>query len=80
MTPQTFGNTAVESPDIAQTVPEEDSSGSRVTPAAEESAVTQSVMAAILCDQYGLTYDPEDPCISGVPWAILSACGRWIQA
>lgn len=60
-TPQTFGNTAVESPDTAQTVPEADSTGSRVTPAAEESAVSQSVMAAILCDQDGLTYDPEDP-------------------
>lgn len=28
---------------------------------AEDSAVNQSVMAAILCAQDGLTYDPEDP-------------------
>ena len=60
-TPQTFGNAPVESPEMAQTVPEEDSSGWRVTPQAEDSAVNQAVMAAILCAQDGLTYDPEDP-------------------
>lgn len=60
-TPQTFGNAPVESPNMAQTVPEEDSAGWRVTPQKEESAVSQSVMAAILCAQDGLTYDPEDP-------------------
>ena len=60
-TPQTFGNAPVESPQMAQTVPEEDSTGWRVTPQREESAVNQSVMAAILCAQDGLTYDPEDP-------------------
>ena len=60
-TPQTFGNAPVESPEMAQTVPEEDSSGWRVTAKAEYSAVNQSVMAAILCAQDGLTYDPEDP-------------------
>ena len=59
--PQAFGNAPVESPQMAQTVPEEDSTGWRVTPHAEESAVSQSVMAAILCAQDGLTYDPEDP-------------------
>ena len=60
-TPQTFGNAPVESPEMAQTVQEEDSSGWRVTAKAEYSAVNQSVMAAILCAQDGLTYDPEDP-------------------
>ncbi len=60
-TAQAFGNAPVESPQMAQTVPEADSSGWRVTPQGEESAVNQSVMAAILCDQDGLTYDPEDP-------------------
>ena len=61
-TAQTFGNApVVESPQMAQTVPEADSSGWQVTPQREESAVNQSVMAAILCDQDGLTYDPEDP-------------------
>ena len=60
-TVQAFGNAPVESPQMAQTVPEEDSTGWRVPPNAEESAVSQSVMAAILCAQDGLTYDPEDP-------------------
>ena len=60
-TSQPFGNAPVESPEMAQTVPEEDSSGWQVTPQPEESAVSQSVMAAILCSQDGLTYDPEDP-------------------
>ena len=32
---QTFGNAPVESPRMAQTVPEEDSTGWRVTPQAE---------------------------------------------
>lgn len=59
-TPQTFGNAPVESPEMAQTVPEEDSSG-QVSAQAEDSAVNQTVMAAILCAQDGLTYDPEDP-------------------
>ena len=58
---QNFGNAPVESPKMAQTVPEEDSTGWRVTPQAEYSAVNQAVMAAILCSQDGLTYDPEDP-------------------
>lgn len=60
-TAQTFGNAPVESPEMAQTVPEEDSTGWRVSAKAEDSAVNQSVMAAILCAQDGLTYDPEDP-------------------
>ncbi len=60
-TVQTFGNAPVESPQMAQTVPEEDSAGGQVTPQVEYSAVNQSVMAAILCAQDGLTYDPEDP-------------------
>lgn len=60
-TAQPFGNAPVESPKLAQTVPEEDSSGWQVTPQAEYSAVNQSVTAAILCAQDGLTYDPEDP-------------------
>ena len=60
-TAQTFGNAPVESPEMAQTVPEEDSTGWRVSAEAEDSAVNQSVMAAILCAQDGLTYDPEDP-------------------
>ena len=59
-TPQTFGNAPVESPEMAQTVPEEDSSG-QVSAQAEDSAVNQAVMAAILCAQDGLTYDPDDP-------------------
>ena len=60
-TSQPFGNAPVESPEMAQTVPEEDSLGWRVTPQPEESAVSQPVMAAILCSRDGLTYDPEDP-------------------
>lgn len=60
-TPQTFGNVPVESPQMAQTMPEENSAGGRAASQAEESAVSQSVMAAILCAQDGLTYDPEDP-------------------
>ena len=60
-TAQTFGNAPVESPEMAQTVPEEDSTGWRVSAEAEDSAVNQAVMAAILCAQDGLTYDPEDP-------------------
>lgn len=58
---QTFGNAPVESPNMAQTVPEEDSAGGQVAPQPEEDAVSSAVTAAILCSRDGLTYDPEDP-------------------
>ncbi len=60
-TVQAFGNAPVESPERAKTVPEEDSSGWRVAAQSEYSDVNQSVMAAILCAQDGLIYDPVDP-------------------